>query len=165
MTKLTDLQQLIDDIASDAMSGALDMDVGVGELSDAASVELSEHLHEIIRDELKRVSALFSDKATATFMISGIETYVSIIVYPKGEYSGAIHNWASTLPAAIALVETRAAEYIVSNRDMCAADIGLDVGPSLEPKTSIRGDGWREDCPKCQASKFTCDDHHTDIVA
>lgn len=24
----------------------------------------------------------------------------------------------------------------------------------------IRGPGWQADCPKCVASKFTCDEHH-----
>lgn len=25
---------------------------------------------------------------------------------------------------------------------------------------NIRGSGWQADCPKCVASKFTCDDHY-----
>lgn len=126
--KLTDLQQLIDDIASGAMSDALDQDVGIGELSDAASIELSAKLHEIIADELKRLSGLFGDGANVTILISpdnaDTQFAVSMLVRPKG---GVVRKsfWGMTVPEAITAVEEYSAVWINDNRTMVAADLGL----------------------------------------
>ena len=33
------------------------------------------------------------------------------------------------------------------------------MGGRTEKTSAIRGKGWNADCPKCRASKFTCDEH------
>lgn len=44
-------------------------------------------------------------------------------------------------------------------RSLDTADAILSLLRPAEPVEAVRGDGWRADCPKCVASKFTCDEH------
>jgi hypothetical protein len=37
--------------------------------------------------------------------------------------------------------------------------ITLTMSNQTKAEPSIRGSGWKADCPKCVASKFTCDEH------
>lgn len=129
MRKLTDFQQLIDDVAGDAMSDALDMDVGVGELSDAASIELSEKLHEVFLDELMRIGQICSPNGVASLGIragASPDYRVAITVYPNGDNRPSLSTFfAATIPDAIAKAEEAAAEWVQSHRVMCAQDLGI----------------------------------------
>jgi hypothetical protein len=129
--KLTDLQECLDQILSDAMSNAMDVDVGIGELSRAASIALSEALHEVLHDELDRIGKLHGPHGVAKLLIgstSGGNYSVTVLTYPKGDSRpGSDTIFAANLPEAIAKAEASAEKWCQTHRVMTADDLGIGV--------------------------------------
>jgi len=56
-------------------------------------------------------------------------------------------------------------KLVGSCHDVLLEYAALMPAAAAETGGNIRGRGWKPDCPKCVASKFTCDEHYTPAAA
>lgn len=51
-----------------------------------------------------------------------------------------------------------------TDADRAVVDVRKEIAAKIRAlvvSSTVRGSGWRSDCPACVASKFTCDEHYS----